>query len=74
MSNAKTTIENQVTLTSAQWAEIEKLALINKIKNQIADLLEKAPELNITETFDFIFSLTERELRKRLREKSLPVS
>lgn len=63
--NVLNTIREQRTITAEQWSEIEKIAAIGRIKNQIADLLQASPELDITETFDFIMSLTERELKKR---------
>lgn len=35
-------IKEQKTLTTEQWAEIEKLAAMGRIKNQITDLLESS--------------------------------
>lgn len=63
--NASNLVTEQKTITASQWSEIEKLAAIAKIKNLLADLLESAPELNITDTVDFIMGLTERELKSR---------
>lgn len=62
---ASNLVNEQKTVTAQQWSEIEKLAAIGKIKNLLADLLESAPELNITDTVDFITGLTERELKYR---------
>lgn len=58
-------IKEQKTLTTEQWAEIEKFAAMGRIKNQITDLLESAPELSIDDTFEFLHGLVVRELRKR---------
>lgn len=57
--------QQRTTISENQWNEIRKMAEINRIINKIADLLELAPELNSTDTFDFIISLTERELKRR---------
>lgn len=53
------------TFSAEQWSEIEKLASVNRIKNQLADLLEASPELNLADICEFIQSLTERELDRR---------
>jgi len=63
--NANNAVKSSATITQSQWSEIEKLAAIGRIKDQIADLLESAPELNIDDTFDFLSGLVVRELKSR---------
>jgi hypothetical protein len=70
--NAKNIITEQKTISAEQWLEIEKMASICRIKNQIADLLESAPEFSLAELIEFIQSLTEREIRKRENNAKKP--
>lgn len=59
------TIHEQKTLTNEQWSEIKKLATIGRIADQIADLLNDAPELNMDSVFDFLNGLTVRKMKQR---------
>lgn len=63
--NLAPTVKELKTVTEAQWNEIAKFAAIGKIKNEIADLLESAPELELDSTIEFIHGLAIRELSKR---------
>lgn len=62
---ASNLVNEQKKVSAQQWSEIEKIAAMGKIKNLLADLLESAPELNITDTVDFITDLTKMELKSR---------
>ncbi|HYD92229.1 MAG TPA: hypothetical protein VEA37_12170 [Flavobacterium sp.] len=47
--------------------EIGKLAAVGRIKNQIADLIVAAPELNLSNLMEFIQDLAAREIERRTK-------
>lgn len=61
-----------VKVVSYDPAELDKFGRIGKIKDQIVQLLEVAPELDIDQTFEFIRGLVDRDRKKQVIKVVIP--
>lgn len=68
--NTSETVKEKKSISTDQWNEINKLATIGRISDQIAELLHAAPELEFDSLFDFLHGLTIRKLKTKTTRKT----